>query len=153
MPGLALAIAVVRRMTDQLAIVGSAALTGWVSTRAPQGLPRCAAGFVVGAALSEPIAHLLAIRSTGGLVETFGAGALWTVACFERALLQARQAYPAYATNLLLEGVLRCGATLAVRGSGARRSGRCRGAADQPAGRDRPCRLGRAPAGADSAAG
>ena len=57
----------------------------------------CAAGFAVGAALSDPIAHLLAIRSTGGLVETFGAGALWTIACFERALLQARQAYPAYA--------------------------------------------------------
>jgi hypothetical protein len=118
MPGLALAIAVVRRMTDQLARAGSAALSGWVSAVRRKVYLACAAGFAIGAALSEPIAHLLAIHSTGGLVETFGAGALWTIACFERALLQARQAYPAYATNLLLEGVLRCGATLAAVGAG-----------------------------------
>ncbi|HEX4428503.1 MAG TPA: hypothetical protein VHZ96_04455 [Frankiaceae bacterium] len=118
MPGLALAIAVVRRMTDQLAQVGSAALAGWVSTVRRKVYLAAAAGFVVGAALSEPIARLLAIRSTGGLVETFGAGALWTVVCFERALLQARQAYPAYASNLLLEGVLRCAVTLGAVGAG-----------------------------------
>ncbi len=118
MPGLALAIAVVRRMTDQVARAGSAALAGWVSQVRRMVYLGCAAGFAVGAALSEPIAHLLAIRSTGGLVETFAAGALWTVACFERALLQARQAYPAYATNLLLEGVLRCGVTLGAVGAG-----------------------------------
>jgi hypothetical protein len=118
MPGLALAIAVVRRMTDQLARAGSAALAGWVSGVRRKVYVACAGGFVIGAAVSEPLAHLLAIRSTGGLVETFGAGALWTIACFERALLQARQAYPAYATNLLLEGVLRCGVTLAAVGVG-----------------------------------
>ncbi|HEX4015745.1 MAG TPA: hypothetical protein VHX15_03325 [Frankiaceae bacterium] len=118
MPGLALAIAVVRRMTDQLAQVGSAALAGWVSAVRRKVYLACVAGFVVGAALSEPIAHLLAIRSTAGLIETFGAGALWTVACYERALLQARQAYPAYATNLLLEGVLRCAVTLGAVGAG-----------------------------------
>jgi hypothetical protein len=118
MPGLALAIAVVRRMTDQLPRAGSAALTGWVSTVRRKVYVACGLGFAVGAALSEPIARLLAIRSTGGLIETFGAGALWTIACFERALLQARQAYPAYATNLLLEGVLRCAATLGAVGAG-----------------------------------
>jgi O-antigen/teichoic acid export membrane protein len=118
MPGLALAIAVVRRMTDQLAHVGSVALAGWVSAVRRKVYLACLAGFVAGAALSQPLAHLLAIRSTGGLVETFGAGALWTIACFERALLQARQAYPAYASNLLLEGVLRCGVTLGAVGAG-----------------------------------
>jgi O-antigen/teichoic acid export membrane protein len=118
MPGLALAIAVVRRMTDQLAQVGSTALAGWVSGVRRKVYLACAAGFVVGAAVSEPIAHLLAIRSTGGLVETFGAGALWTIACFERALLQARRAYPAYASNLVLEGILRCAVTLGAVGAG-----------------------------------
>ncbi len=118
MPGLALAIAVVRRMTDRLAHAGSTAVAGWVSAVRRKVYLGCAAGFVAGAVLSEPIAQLLAIRSTAGLVETFGAGALWTVACFERALLQARQAYPAYATNLLLEGILRCGVTLALVGAG-----------------------------------
>jgi O-antigen/teichoic acid export membrane protein len=118
MPGLALAIAVVRRMTDQLAQVGSAALAGWVSSVRRKVYLASTAGFVAGAALSEPIAHLLAIRSTGGLVETFGAGALWTIACFERALLQARQAYPAFAGNLVLEGVLRCAVTLGAVGAG-----------------------------------
>ena len=118
MPGLALAIAIVRRMTDQLAQAGSAALIAWVSLVRRKVYLACAAGFVVGAALSEPLARLLAIHSTAGLVETFGAGALWTVACFERALLQARQAYPAYASNLLLEGVLRCAVTLGAVGAG-----------------------------------
>ncbi len=106
----------------------------------------CAAGFVIGAALSAPIAHLLAIRSTAGLIETFGAGALWTIACFERALLQARQAYPAYASNLLLEGVLRCGVTLGAVGAGLGVPGAAAGLLISLPSRDRPCRLGRAPA-------
>jgi O-antigen/teichoic acid export membrane protein len=118
MPGLALAIAVVRRVTSQIAHEGRSAVAGWVSRVRRQVYLLCAAGFAVGAVLSEPIARLLAIRSTGGLVETFAAGALWTIACFERALLQARQAYPAYAANLVLEGVLRCVVTLAAVGTG-----------------------------------
>jgi O-antigen/teichoic acid export membrane protein len=118
MPGLALAIAVVRRMTDGLARFGSAEMARWVSRVRRKVYLACAAGFAVGAALSEPIAHLLAIRSTAGLVETFAAGALWTIVCFERALLQARQAYPAYATNLVLEGAVRCTVTLAAVAAG-----------------------------------
>jgi O-antigen/teichoic acid export membrane protein len=52
------------------------------------------------------------------LIETFAAGGLWTVVCFERALLQARQAYPPYATTLALEGVLRCVITIAAVAAG-----------------------------------
>jgi O-antigen/teichoic acid export membrane protein len=118
MPGLALAIAVVRRVTRQAALGGSAAVTGWVSAVRRKVYLLCAGGFVVGAAISEPLAHALAIRSTGGLVETFAAGALWVIVCFERALLQARQAYSAYAVNLFLEGVVRSAVTLAAVGAG-----------------------------------
>jgi O-antigen/teichoic acid export membrane protein len=67
---------------------------------------------VIGAGLAYPIAHLLVIRSPGGLIETFAAGGLWTVLCFERAILQAHQAYRPYAGNLAVEGLLRCAMTI-----------------------------------------
>ena len=106
-------------------------------------------GFVVGAALSAPLAQLLAIHSTSGLVETFAAGALWTVVCYERALLQARKAYPPFAANLLLEGVLRCIVTVvavaATLGSPGQRPGcwsACRVPSPMPGGQraGSPCR-------------
>lgn len=121
MPGLALAIAVVRRVSDWLARPANSSLDGmnvWVRRIRRQVYGGCVIAFVVGAALAALIAQLLAIHSTSGLVETFGAGALWTALCFERALLQARKAYPPYATNLLLEGLLRCAVTLAAVGMG-----------------------------------
>ena len=121
MPGLALAIAVVRRVSDWLARPAGTpldAMTVWVRRIRRQVYGACLIAFIVGAALAAPIANLLAIHSTSGLVETFGAGALWTALCFERALLQARKAYPPYATNLLLEGLLRCVVTLLAVGVG-----------------------------------
>lgn len=119
MPGLALGIAVVRRVSDWLTRPGSAPVAAeWIRRIRRLMYVSAALAFAIGAALAAPIAHLLAIRSTGGLVETFAAGALWTIACYERALLQARKAYPAYAANLLLEGVLRCLVTMVAVAAG-----------------------------------
>jgi O-antigen/teichoic acid export membrane protein len=111
MPGLALGIAVVRRVNEFIARQEFTALDVWVRHARRQVMLASAAGFAIGAALSYPIAHLLEIRSTPGLIETFAAGALWAMLCFERSMLQARTAYPAFAANLLLEGVLRCAVT------------------------------------------
>ncbi len=127
MPGLALGIAVVRRLSDWLARptrVGAetreaeAKIAAWVHAIRRKVYLGCVAAFLVGALLAAPIAHVLAIHSTSGLVETFAAGALWTVVCFERAILQAHKAYPAFAANLLLEGLVRCAALLAAVGVG-----------------------------------
>jgi O-antigen/teichoic acid export membrane protein len=118
MPGLALGIAVVRRVSELLARGQFTALDAWVHHARRQVVLASLGGFALGALISYPIAHLLKIRSTGGLIETFAAGGLWAIVCFERALLQARTAYPAYATNLLLEGVLRCAVTLLAVGTG-----------------------------------
>ena len=112
MPGLALGIAVVRRVSELLARGDLAALQAWERAARRQVVLASVGGFVVGAAIAFPMADLLNIRSTGGLIETFAAGGLWAIACYERALLQARIAYPTYAGNLLLEGVLRCAVTL-----------------------------------------
>ena len=118
MPGLALGIAVVRRVSELLARGDLATLASWEHAVRRQVMLASAGGFVLGAAISYPMAELLNIRSTGGLIETFAAGGLWAVVCFERALLQARTAYPAYAANLLLEGVLRCAVTLMAVAAG-----------------------------------
>ncbi len=118
MPGLAVGIAVVRRISDWLARPGEEGREEWIHHIRQRVYAGCAIAFVVGAALATPIAHALVIRSTGGLIETFAAGALWTAVCFERALLQSRNAYPAFAGNLLLEGILRCGAVLVAVGAG-----------------------------------
>jgi O-antigen/teichoic acid export membrane protein len=118
MPGLALGIAVVRRVSELLARGDLAVLGRWEHAVRRQVMLASAGGFVLGAAISYPMAELLNIRSTGGLIETFAAGGLWAVVCFERALLQARTAYPAYAANLLLEGVLRCAVTLIAVAAG-----------------------------------
>jgi O-antigen/teichoic acid export membrane protein len=118
MPGLALGIAVVRRVSELLARGDHAALHAWERAARRQVALASIGGFVLGAAIAYPMAELLNIRSTGGLIETFAAGGLWAVVCFERALLQARIAYPAYASNLLLEGVLRCAVTLITVAAG-----------------------------------
>jgi O-antigen/teichoic acid export membrane protein len=126
MPGLALGIAVVRRVSAWLVRaerqgsdgIEPGALDAWVSRVRRQVWVGSAAAAAVGAAISLPFAHLLVIRSPGGLIETFVAGGLWTVVCFERALLQARQAYPPYATNLAVEGVLRCAVTIVAVAAG-----------------------------------
>jgi O-antigen/teichoic acid export membrane protein len=118
MPGLALGIAVVRRVSDLLARGELEALQRWEHHARRQVLLAAAGGAALGALLSYPMAHLLNIRSTGGLIETFAEGGLWAVLCFERALLQARTAYPAYAANLLIEGVLRCAVTLVAVAAG-----------------------------------
>jgi O-antigen/teichoic acid export membrane protein len=118
MPGLALGIAVVRRVSEMLARGQFTSLATWQHHARRQVLLASAGGVAIGALISYPIAHLLNIRSTPGLIETFAAGGLWAVACFERALLQARTAYPAYAANLLLEGVVRCAVTLLTVAAG-----------------------------------
>lgn len=133
MPGLALAIAVVRRVSNWLA--GDAGVrasspdtrSAWVSDNRRKVYGGCVIAFAFGAGVSAPLARLLAIHSTSGLIETFAAGALWTAVCFERALLQARQAYPAFAANLVLEGLVRCGVTLAAAAAGLGVSGAAAG--------------------------
>jgi hypothetical protein len=118
MPGLALGIAVVRRVSDWLARPAESGLDAWIHHGRRRVYGACAIALAVGVLAAAPIADALAIRSTAGLIETFAAGALWTAACFERALLQARNAYPPYAGNLLVEGVLRCGVTLVAVAAG-----------------------------------
>lgn len=118
MPGLALAIAVVRRVTEQLIRATPEALAEWTIRVRRQVYSGCVLAFAVGAVIAAPLAHLLRIHSTSGLIETFAAGALWTAVCFERALLQARQEYREFAVNLLLEGVLRCVVVVAAVGAG-----------------------------------
>ena len=110
----------------------------WEHHARRQVLLAAAGGAALGALLSYPMAHLLNIRSTGGLIETFAEGGLWAVLCFERALLQARTAYPAYAANLLIEGVLRCAVTLVAVAAGLGVPGAAAGFADQPSGGNPP---------------
>ncbi len=121
MPGLALGVAVVRRVSAWLAhpeAAGTDSVDRWVHRIRRQVWLGAAVALVAGAALAYPISDLLVIRSPGGLIETFAAAGLWSVLCFERAVLQAHQAYAPYAGNLALEGVLRCVVTLAAVAAG-----------------------------------
>ncbi|MCW2546105.1 MAG: hypothetical protein JWN96_565 [Mycobacterium sp.] len=82
MPGLALGIAVVRRVSELLARGQFTALDAWVQHARRQVVLASIGGFALGALISYPMAHLLNIRSTGGLIETFAAGGMWAILCF-----------------------------------------------------------------------
>jgi O-antigen/teichoic acid export membrane protein len=117
-PGSALLVGIVRRVTLWQRTGQGARVAGWAYRTRRRALVLVAAWAIVAIAIRGPLAHQLSMPGPGGLSETLIAGAVWGVLCLERGLLQASHAYRALGGNLLVEGLSRCILTIALVGAG-----------------------------------
>ncbi len=118
MPGSALLVGVVRRVTLWKRTGHGARVAGWAYRTRRRALVLVAAWAVVAIAIRGPLADQLSLPGPGGLSETLIAGALWGILCLDRGLLQSEHAYRALGTNLLVEGLSRCVLTISLVGAG-----------------------------------
>ncbi len=121
MPGSALLVGIVQRVTHWRAVGRRHLIPGWTSRVRRVAFGITAATFVVAVLVAAPLADALSVPSRAGLVVVLTAGAAWGLLCIDRGLLQASRAYNALAVNLLLEASLRSLLTvlLVVAGLGA----------------------------------
>jgi hypothetical protein len=118
MPGSALLVGIVRRVTLWQRTGHGARVAGWAYRTRRRSLVLIAIWIIFAIAIRSPLADQLSLPGPGGLSETLIAGGFWVVLCLERALLQASHAYRALGINLLVEGLGRCVLTIALVGAG-----------------------------------
>ena len=112
MPGSALLVAVVRRITAWESEGYGDRVHGWVVR-----VHRVGAAAVIILALAiwlvrAPLISALSLPGPGGVVEILTAAAIWVLVSIDRGLLQARQDYRNLSINLVLEAVTRTGCTI-----------------------------------------
>jgi O-antigen/teichoic acid export membrane protein len=118
MPGSALLVGIVRRVTLWQRTGHGARVAGWAYRTRRRALVLIAIWIIFAILIRSPLADQLSLPGPGGLSETLIAGGFWVVLCLERALLQASHAYQALGVNLLVEGLSRCVLTIALVGAG-----------------------------------
>ena len=114
MPGSALLVAVVRRITAWESEGNGDRVHGWVVR-----VHRIGAAAVIILALAiwlvrAPLISALSLPGPGGVVEILTAAAIWVLVSIDRGLLQARQDYRNLSVNLVLEAVTRTACTIGL---------------------------------------
>ncbi|MGH9018196.1 MAG: lipopolysaccharide biosynthesis protein [Acidimicrobiales bacterium] len=114
MPGSALLVAVVRRITTWESEGRGERIHGWVVR-----VHRVGTVAVVVLALAiwlvrAPLISLLSLPGPGGVVEILTAAGIWVLVSIDRGLLQARQDYRNLSVNLVLEAVTRTAFTIGL---------------------------------------
>jgi O-antigen/teichoic acid export membrane protein len=112
MPGSALLVAVVRRITAWESEGRGDRVHGWAVR-----VHRVGAMAVIVLALGiwllrGPLISALSLPGPGGVVEILTAAGIWVLVSIDRGLLQARQDYRNLSVNLVLEAVTRTGFTI-----------------------------------------
>ncbi|GAC1312626.1 MAG: hypothetical protein NVSMB12_02960 [Acidimicrobiales bacterium] len=119
MPGSALLVGVVRRVTALEAAGRHTELSEWVRSarrRTAIGLGLFAIAAIAGRGV---LASALGLPGPTGVAEVLIAGGGWTALSVERGLLQSRQAYALLARNLAVEGAVRTAVTVLLVAAGA----------------------------------
>ena len=121
MPGSALLVGIVQRVTHWQAVGRSHLVPAWTRRVRRVAFGITAATFVAALLVAAPLADALSVPSRPGLVAVLTAGAAWGLLSIDRGLLQASRAYNGLAANLLAEAGLRSGLTVVfvVAGLGA----------------------------------
>ncbi len=109
MPGSALLVGVVRKITNWRQDGRTALIEGWVTRVRRAGVVLTLSAGVLGLALRNTIASALSLPGPGGVAEMLTAGAAWCLLCVDRGLLQSALRHRTLAVNLLLEGLARSG--------------------------------------------
>lgn len=103
MPGSALLVAVVRRLTAWEVLGQAARADAWVRRVRRMGVAGMAGLAAVAIPLRWPAASLLGLPGPGGVSEVLLAGGAWALLSVARGGLQARRAYGTLARNMLVE--------------------------------------------------
>ncbi|GAC1533067.1 MAG: hypothetical protein NVS3B12_12000 [Acidimicrobiales bacterium] len=114
MPGSALLVGVVRKVTALEAAGRHDELDAWVVSARRRTLAGLTGFAVVAVVARAPLGHLLGLPGPDGVTEVLVAGGGWTLLSVERGLLQSRQAYGRLARNLAVEGASRTIVTLGL---------------------------------------
>jgi len=114
MPGSALLVGVVRRVTAWGRTGRTDLVAGWAARVRRVGLRAVVAVAVLGLLIREPLAHQLSLPGAGGVAETLTAGAAWCLLCVPRGLLQAAHRYRELAANLLVDAAVKAAATVGL---------------------------------------
>jgi O-antigen/teichoic acid export membrane protein len=123
MPGSAVVVAVVRRVTMWHEGGSGHLVRRWAGRIHRRSSLAVLTWGVVMFALGHSIAGLLGERSAVGCAAILTAAAFFVLLSLDRGLLQARRAYRPLASNLLVEGGMRTAAVLALVGAGKGPSG------------------------------
>ncbi|GAC1542375.1 MAG: hypothetical protein NVS3B12_30350 [Acidimicrobiales bacterium] len=114
MPGSALLVGVVRRVTALETAGRHDELDAWVVAARRRTLTALGVFAVLAVVVRAPLGHFLGLPGPDGVSEVLVAGGGWTLLSVERGLLQSRQAYGRLARNLAVEGASRTVVTLGL---------------------------------------
>ena len=114
MPGSALLVGVVRRVTAWRRVSRLDLVADWVRATRRRALVLVILFSLLAIALRGVIAEWMNLPSPAGVAETLSAGAVWGLLSLDRGLLQAGHAYPPLGRNLIVEGLSRCLLTVAL---------------------------------------
>jgi O-antigen/teichoic acid export membrane protein len=123
MPGSAVVVAVVRRVTLWHEDGSGHLVRRWSGRMHRRGLLVVLAWGVIVFASRHPVAVLLGQRSGVGIAAILTAAAFFVLLSLDRGLLQARRAYRPLAANLLVEAGIRTAAVLGLVAAGTGSSG------------------------------
>ncbi len=119
MPGSAVLVGVVRRVTGLQTTGQSHLVRGWVARVHRICLVAMGVELVMVLALQGWIARQLHLPNGTGVVLILMAAGVWILLCVDRGLLQAHRTYGGLATNLLVEGGVRTVLVLVLVAAGA----------------------------------
>lgn len=119
MPGSALVVGVVRRITAWEQSRERDRIAGWARRVRRIAVVAVLAVLILSALLRVPLAHALSLPGPAGIAEVLTAGAAWCLLCIDRGLMQSAHSYSALAANLLVEGGLRSVLTVGFVVAGA----------------------------------
>ncbi|MCK9921708.1 hypothetical protein MXD61_07365 [Frankia sp. AgPm24] len=114
MPGSALLVGVVRRVTIWQHTGRPDLLDGWVRRIRRAGVATVLVVAVLAVAGRGAVAHELSLPGPGGIAEIIIAGAAWCLLCVDRGLLQCARQYGALAANLLVDAGVKTAVTIGL---------------------------------------
>ncbi|MBL7493898.1 hypothetical protein I6A60_32990 [Frankia sp. AgB1.9] len=114
MPGSALLVGVVRRVTTWTRTGRADLVVGWAARVRSAGLRTVVVVALLALAVRGPLAHELSLPGPGGVAQTLTAGAAWCLLCVDRGLLQATRRYRELASNLLVDAAVKGAATVGL---------------------------------------
>lgn len=118
MPGSAVIVAVVRRVTAWHGTATAELVRKWARVVHRRGTAAVIVFAILTIVVGPWLSQLLNQPSEAGLDAVLIAGAVWVLLCLDRGLLQAHQSYGTLAGNLLVEGGARTVGVLVLVGAG-----------------------------------
>ncbi|CAI7975173.1 conserved membrane hypothetical protein [Frankia sp. Hr75.2] len=114
MPGSALLVGVVRRITNWQHTGQADLIDEWIGRVRRAGVVLVLSVAVLAIIARGFVARELSLPGAGGVAEIIIAGAAWCLLCVDRGLMQCGRLYPSLATNLLVDAAVKSGSTIAL---------------------------------------